>query len=250
MIALAAGSCSTCRSCCSDSCPTTPSAFQQDLADSEEVTRALDLGGLVNDENAELDECTNGAVRARVVRYRARRSGASSSGSTPTTGHRRPRRPARPGRARRLLGVLVHQLPALASRTSSPGTTRTATPGLAVIGIHSPEYAFEKEPRNVEAGIRLHSASTTPSALDNSLSTWTNYRNRYWPAHYLIDAEGTVRHISFGEGNYAATEQLIRELLERRRPRRRAAAPRPSSGDETPEPVRPRPRRSSARRSR
>jgi len=51
-------------------------------------------------------------------------------------------------------------------------------------------------------------------ALDNNLSTWTNYRNRYWPAHYLVDAEGTVRHISFGEGNYAATEQMIRELLE------------------------------------
>ncbi|WP_334152054.1 hypothetical protein [Microbacterium sp.] len=53
-----------------------------------------------------------------------------------------------------------------------------------------------------------------PVALDNNLSTWTNYRNSYWPAHYLIDAEGTVRHISFGEGHYAATEKLIRELLE------------------------------------
>jgi len=50
-------------------------------------------------------------------------------------------------------------------------------------------------------------------ALDNNLSTWTNYRNRYWPAHYLIDADGTVRHIAFGEGNYATTEKLIRELL-------------------------------------
>jgi hypothetical protein len=53
-----------------------------------------------------------------------------------------------------------------------------------------------------------------PVALDNNLSTWTNYRNRYWPAHYLIDADGVVRHIKFGEGGYADTEKLIRELLE------------------------------------
>jgi hypothetical protein len=52
-----------------------------------------------------------------------------------------------------------------------------------------------------------------PVALDNNLSTWTNYRNRYWPAHYLIDAEGVVRHVKFGEGGYANTEKLIRELL-------------------------------------
>jgi thiol-disulfide isomerase/thioredoxin len=84
--------------------------------------------------------------------------------------------------------------------------------GLRVIGIHSPEYAFEKEPANVESaadkfGMRY------PVALDNNLGTWTNYRNRYWPAHYLLDADGTVRHIKFGEGDYDTTEKLIRELL-------------------------------------
>ena len=84
--------------------------------------------------------------------------------------------------------------------------------GLQVIGVHSPEYAFEKDAKNVAAGIRDFGIEY-PVALDNDLSTWTNYRNRYWPAHYLIDAEGTVRHISFGEGNYAATESMIRELL-------------------------------------
>jgi hypothetical protein len=84
--------------------------------------------------------------------------------------------------------------------------------GLQVIGVHAPEYAFEKEPRNVKAGAKslgIH----YPVAIDNNLSTWTNYRNRYWPASYLIDAQGVVRNISFGEGDYDATEKLIRELL-------------------------------------
>ena len=78
--------------------------------------------------------------------------------------------------------------------------------------MHSPEYAFEKDAGNVRAGAADFGIEY-PVALDNDLSTWTNYRNRYWPAHYLIDADGTVRHISFGEGNYAATEKMIRELL-------------------------------------
>ena len=54
---------------------------------------------------------------------------------------------------------------------------------------------------------------TYPIALDNSYSTWTNYRNGYWPAEYLIDANGNVRHIKFGEGDYDGTEKLIRKLL-------------------------------------
>jgi hypothetical protein len=54
---------------------------------------------------------------------------------------------------------------------------------------------------------------TYPVALDNGYSTWTNYRNRYWPAKYLIDANGTVRHIKFGEGDYDTTERLIRQLI-------------------------------------
>ena len=58
-----------------------------------------------------------------------------------------------------------------------------------------------------------------PVALDNKLSTWTNYRNRYWPAHYLIDAQGTVRHIKFGEGDYEQTEEFIRALLRQADPK-------------------------------
>ena len=89
--------------------------------------------------------------------------------------------------------------------------------GLEVIGVHSPEYAFEKVPGNVASGA-ADLGITYPVALDNNLSTWTNYRNRYWPAEYLIDADGTVRHIKFGEGDYDVTEDLIRQLLTQANP--------------------------------
>lgn len=84
--------------------------------------------------------------------------------------------------------------------------------GLVVVGVHSPEYAFEREVRNVEAAIADFGV-TYPVALDNRLATWRAYENRYWPAQYLIDAEGQVRHVRFGEGDYDVTERLIRELL-------------------------------------
>lgn len=84
--------------------------------------------------------------------------------------------------------------------------------GLEVIGVHTPEYAFEKVPDNVAKGAADLDIKY-PVALDNNYSTWTNYRNRYWPAEYLIDANGTVRHLKFGEGGYDDTEQLIRQLL-------------------------------------
>ncbi|QRY53964.1 cytochrome c biogenesis protein DipZ [Mycolicibacterium septicum] len=84
--------------------------------------------------------------------------------------------------------------------------------GLSVIGVHTPEYAFERVPGNVAKGA-ADLGITYPVALDNSYSTWTNYENRYWPAEYLIDANGVVRHVKFGEGGYDTTERLIRELL-------------------------------------
>src|SRR5690606_7417786 len=91
----------------------------------------------------------------------------------------------------------------------------------------------EKDVDNVRAGAEGFGIAY-PVALDNDLSTWTAYRNRYWPAHYLIDAEGTVRHISFGEGNYAATEKMIRELLQDADPD--VALPAPTEiADTTPE---------------
>lgn len=84
--------------------------------------------------------------------------------------------------------------------------------GLTVVGVHTPEYAFERVPGNVARGA-ADLGITYPVALDNSYSTWTNYHNRYWPAEYLIDANGVVRHVKFGEGGYDTTERLIRELL-------------------------------------
>ena len=84
--------------------------------------------------------------------------------------------------------------------------------GLTIIGVHSPEYAFEEVEANVKAGAERLGIEY-PIALDNDFATWNAYNNAYWPAKYLIDADGELRHIHFGEGAYAGTEQLIRELL-------------------------------------
>ncbi len=84
--------------------------------------------------------------------------------------------------------------------------------GLVIIGIHAPEFEFEKKKANVEAAIANHKIEY-PVALDNNLDTWTAFKNQYWPAHYLIDKEGRVVYTHFGEGNYAETENNIRYLL-------------------------------------
>ncbi|OBH83447.1 cytochrome c biogenesis protein CcdA [Mycobacterium scrofulaceum] len=84
--------------------------------------------------------------------------------------------------------------------------------GLVVIGVHTPEYAFERVPADVASGAAaLH--ISYPVALDNDYTTWNNFSNLYWPAEYLIDANGVVRHTKFGEGDYDGTEKLIRDLL-------------------------------------
>jgi cytochrome c biogenesis protein CcdA/thiol-disulfide isomerase/thioredoxin len=84
--------------------------------------------------------------------------------------------------------------------------------GLVVIGVHAPEFAFERDPANVrkavaDLGIRY------PVALDNNLAIWRAFNNRYWPAHYLADAEGRIRYHHFGEGRTDETEAAIRSLL-------------------------------------
>jgi cytochrome c biogenesis protein CcdA/thiol-disulfide isomerase/thioredoxin len=87
-----------------------------------------------------------------------------------------------------------------------------ASDGLEVVGVHTPEYAFEHVPSNVAAGVR-RLGLTFPVALDNSYGTWNAYDNQSWPAAYLIDASGQIRHVSIGEGDYGGEEQLIRQLL-------------------------------------
>jgi cytochrome c biogenesis protein CcdA/thiol-disulfide isomerase/thioredoxin len=84
--------------------------------------------------------------------------------------------------------------------------------GLVVIGVHAPEFAFEKIPDNVKRAV--HDLGVTyPVALDNNLAIWQAFNNQYWPAHYFIDAEGRIRHHHFGEGEYDQSEQVIQQLL-------------------------------------
>jgi cytochrome c biogenesis protein CcdA/thiol-disulfide isomerase/thioredoxin len=85
--------------------------------------------------------------------------------------------------------------------------------GFTVIGIHAPEFAFEKVPANVARAVK-DLGITYPVALDNDFAIWNAYHNQYWPAHYLIDAQGRIRHTHFGEGGYQETEQHIRQLLQ------------------------------------
>ena len=84
--------------------------------------------------------------------------------------------------------------------------------GFVVVGVHTPEFEFEKNTKNVENAIKQYTINY-PVAQDNDYATWNAYSNRYWPAHYLIDAEGRVRHTHFGEGEYEETEKKIQELL-------------------------------------
>lgn len=84
--------------------------------------------------------------------------------------------------------------------------------GFEIIGIHAPEFEFEKNYDNVKNAVaRL--GILYPVAMDNKFVTWTNYNNKYWPAHYLIDKKGEVVYSSFGEGEYEVTENNIRFLL-------------------------------------
>ncbi|MFZ5524297.1 MAG: cytochrome c biogenesis protein DipZ [Pseudomonadota bacterium] len=84
--------------------------------------------------------------------------------------------------------------------------------GLVIVGVHAPEFAFEKDRRNVEMAIRDLDINY-PVAMDNQYAIWNAYRNEYWPAHYLIDAQGRIRDQHFGEGKYRETEQMIQALL-------------------------------------
>ena len=84
--------------------------------------------------------------------------------------------------------------------------------GLTIVGVHSPEFPFEKDAGNVEEAIARNGIHY-PVVQDNDLATWSAYGNQYWPAEYFIDARGRVRFAHFGEGEYDEKEQVIRELL-------------------------------------
>jgi cytochrome c biogenesis protein CcdA/thiol-disulfide isomerase/thioredoxin len=212
--------------------PDYTAGIQKELTDNPDARRALDLGGLVTDENRDLDTCTNGAAELESCGTAPSIRGIEQWLNTPG------------GEAIDLAAlrgqvVLIdfwayscincqRSIPHVVAWDAAYRTT-----GLQVIGVHSPEYAFEKDAANVASGAEGFGI-TYPVALDNSLATWTNYRNRYWPAHYLIDEDGVVRHIAFGEGNYAATEKLIRELLQDADPDA-ALPPATEVQDDTPE---------------
>jgi len=84
--------------------------------------------------------------------------------------------------------------------------------GLVVIGVHAPEFAFEKNVANVRAAVRSLGIDY-PVAVDNDYAIWRAFDNHYWPAHYFIDAKGRIRHHHFGEGDYADSERIIQQLL-------------------------------------
>ncbi len=85
--------------------------------------------------------------------------------------------------------------------------------GLVIIGVHTPEFPFEKDEANVRKAVK-DLGITYPVAMDNNYSIWRSFHNEYWPAHYFIDATGRIRFHHFGEGEYDQSEQWIRTLLE------------------------------------
>jgi cytochrome c biogenesis protein CcdA/thiol-disulfide isomerase/thioredoxin len=199
------------------------------LQDKVGSTTEIKLGGIVNDQNKQLSNCANGAAQLQNCGPAPDITGITRWLNTP-------------GGAPVDLKSLRGKITLVDFFTYSCINCQRAVPhvvdwyekykdsGFTVIGVHTPEFAFERVPGNVEAGaaaLKIH----YPVALDNSYSTWTQYRNRYWPAEYLIDATGTVRHIKFGEGDYAATEGLIRQLIHQANPA--ATLPAPSAGTAT-----------------
>ena len=84
--------------------------------------------------------------------------------------------------------------------------------GLVVIAVHAPEFSYERAVANVQRYVQERGISY-PVAIDNDFATWNRYKNRYWPAMYLIDKRGLVRYLRIGEGGYQQTEQWITELL-------------------------------------
>jgi cytochrome c biogenesis protein CcdA/thiol-disulfide isomerase/thioredoxin len=211
--------------------PDYTAALQDKVAAADQI-RQLNLGGLVTEQNAQLSNCSDGAAQLESCGPAPDITGIAAWLNTP-------------GGAPVDIGSLRGKVVLVDFWAYSCINCQRAVPhivdwydryrdlGFTVIGVHTPEYAFERVQSNVESGA-ADLGIRYPVALDNSYSTWTNYRNRYWPAKYLIDANGTVRHIKFGEGDYTTTENLIRQLLTEANPA--VVLPGPTeSVDTTPE---------------
>ncbi len=87
--------------------------------------------------------------------------------------------------------------------------------GLLIVGIHSPEFEFEKDPENVKVAIEKYGI-TYPVVMDNNMKTWKAFENNYWPRKYIADHEGNIRYDHIGEGSYQETEKVIQQLLDER----------------------------------
>ncbi|MFB7433579.1 cytochrome c biogenesis protein DipZ [Streptomyces microflavus] len=191
------------------SLPDYTSGVQKKIEDSD--TARQQLSGLYDDSNKELSRCEDGADELRSCGQAPPLEGIDSWFNTPGD---------KPVDLKSLRGKVT----LIDFWTYSCINCQRAVPhlkdweraykdaGLRIIGVHSPEFAFEKKRGNVVSGAEKLGV-TWPVALDNDLATWDNYRNRFWPAKYLIDADGTVRYFKFGEGQYDRTEKMIRELL-------------------------------------
>ena len=194
--------------------PDYTSSLQNKVGGDEQLQQKL--GGIVNDQNKGLANCTSGSTQLQNCGPAPDLRGINAWLNTPGD---------KPIDLKALRGKVV----LIDFWAYSCINCQRAIPhvegwykayqddGFEVIGVHTPEYAFEKVTGNVKKGA-ADIGITYPIALDNSYSTWTNYRNKYWPAEYLIDASGVVRHVSFGEGDYDVTEKLIRQLISTARP--------------------------------
>ena len=89
---------------------------------------------------------------------------------------------------------------------------RYASAGLVVVGVDTPELSFERDLGNVRAAV-ADDGVTFPVAFDPAFDTWNAYANKYWPAFCFVDRSGRIRHVHYGEGDYAGSEQVIRKLL-------------------------------------
>ena len=162
-----------------------------------------------------------GIFGALTAGARALRSALADEGPMPDLGGAAAWLNSEPLTARSLRGKVVlvnfwtyscinslRELPYIASWAA-----RYKDSGLVVIGAHTPEFGFEKERANVENAVR-ELQITFPVPIDSNHAIWQSFHNEYWPADYLVDANGRIRYHHFGEGDYGVSERVIQTLLQ------------------------------------